>query len=338
MLHSSADFTVDEHLVENGFQQIPVAGTAELEPGDLLGTSYYPLLRVPVASILHNDDDAPTTPGSLDESSMIIPEPAAGVFPASTCSGRFAHHLNETPPRDGPVPTKPTPANNEPPPFLLDRLNADHRDSFLQVWYKQPAHLRDISFDFHGPSRYPHIITQLGDILIEFSDVFSKSPTDFGSCSLLPFELSGPPDSTPVSSRRYRVNPRVAKQMDTIFDGYLAAGLMQHFTSPYASPVVIIPRKSGGIRLTINDKKLNNISILGQLPIPRVDHVLEKLGCGRIFSLFDLVSSFHVIKVHEDTIPFTAFCTPTRLFEWFVMPQRSNAAPGQFVKVINEVN
>ena len=82
---------------------------------------------------------------------------------------------------------------------------------------------------------------------------------------------------------------------------------------------------------------MNNISILGQLPTPRVDEFLYKLGTGRIFSLFDLVTSFHQITVHEDTISFTAFCTPTRLFESLVMPQGSNEAPGWFVKVINEV-
>ena len=72
-------------------------------------------------------------------------------------------------------------------------------------------------------------------------------------------------------------------------------------------------------------------------PIPRVDEVLDKLGTGRILSLFNLVSSFHQITVHKDTMYLTAFCTPTRLFKWLVMPQGSSAAPGEFVKVINEV-
>ena len=85
------------------------------------------------------------------------------------------------------------------------------------------------------------------------------------------------------------MNPLVAKQMDMNLDEYLAAGLIQHSTSPYASPVVIIPKKSGGIRLTINYKKLNNISILGQLAIPRVNEILDKRGTGRKFS--SLISS-----------------------------------------------
>ena len=87
--------------------------------------------------------------------------------------------------------------------------------------------------------------------MIEFLDVFSTSHTDVASCSLLRFKLSVPPDSPPVTSRPYRVNPLVAKQINTILDMYLAAGRIQHSTSLYASPVVI-RKKSGGIRLTIN--------------------------------------------------------------------------------------
>ena len=101
--------------------------------------------------------------------------------------------------------------------------------------------------------------------------------------------------------------------------------------------MVVIPKKFGDIRITVNYKKLNKLNILGQFPIPRVDEVLDRLGTSRIFSFFDLVSSFHQITVHKDTVPFTALCTPTRLFEWLEIPQGSSAAPGWFVKVINEV-
>ena len=48
------------------------------------------------------------------------------------------------------------------------------------------------------------------------------------------------------------------------------AGLTQHSTSPWASPVVVIPKKYGGIRITVNYKKLNKLSILGQFRIPLV--------------------------------------------------------------------
>ena len=56
---------------------------------------------------------------------------------------------------------------------------------------------------------------------------------------------------------------------------------------------MVIPKKSGGARVTDNYKKLNQISSLSQSPIPRVNQVLASLGKGMVFSLFDLVSSFH---------------------------------------------
>ncbi|CAB1099498.1 unnamed protein product [Ectocarpus sp. CCAP 1310/34] len=102
-------------------------------------------------------------------------------------------------------------------------------------------------------------------------------------------------------------------------------------------PFGVIPKKSGGVRITVNYRKLNKLCALSQLPIPRVDDTLDKLLKGRIYSLFDMKSSFHQITVHRDTIPLTPFVTSSGLFEWLKMPQGSSAAPGWFCKVVNEV-
>ena len=116
-----------------------------------------------------------------------------------------------------------------------------------------------------------------------------------------------------------------------------SAVLIQHSASPYSSPLVITPKESGGVKITVNYKKFKQISKLSQLPIPRMDQVLNSLDSGQVFPLFDLVSSFHKKKAHKDTVLLTAFCTPTGPYEWLVMPQGSSASPGWFVKVINEV-
>ena len=88
---------------------------------------------------------------------------------------------------------------------------------------------------------------------------------------------------------------------------YLAAGLIQRSNSPYQSSLVVIPKTSGGVWITVKYKKLNDIRKLSQQPIPRDNLVLDSLGSGRVFSLFDLVSLFHQIKAHDDTVPITAF-------------------------------
>ena len=96
---------------------------------------------------------------------------------------------------------------------LLERFSADQRCSFLQTWNRLPSHMCEIAFDLHGPGWTPAVITQLGDVLAEVPDVFSKSSTDFVACSLLPFNISVPPNSSPVAFRPYRINPPTAKQV-----------------------------------------------------------------------------------------------------------------------------
>ena len=136
-------------------------------------------------------------------------------------------------------------------------------------------HICDVTFDLHGDGWSPSVIDDLGNVLREFPDVFSTSKTEFGSCSLIPFKITVPPDGAPITSRLYRMTPTLAKKADAVIDQYLAAGLIQHSTSPYSSPTVAIPKKDGGVRITVNYKKLNAIRLLGQLPTPRVDEILD---------------------------------------------------------------
>ena len=86
----------------------------------------------------------------------------------------------------------------------------------------------------------------------------------------MPLEISVTEGSAPVTSRPYRINAILAKEVDATLNQYVAAGLIQHSTSPYLSPLVVIPKKSWGVKIPVNYKKLNQISKLSQLPIPRV--------------------------------------------------------------------
>ena len=74
-----------------------------------------------------------------------------------------------------------------------------------------------------------------------------------------------------------------------------------------------------------------------QIAIPRVDQVLDTLGGGSVFSMFDLFSGFTQLTIHPDTIPLTAFCTPNGLYEWLRMPQGAAGAPAWFISVMRLV-
>ena len=183
----------------------------------------------------------------------------------------------------------------------------------------------------------PTALDALSTTLPTFADVFSSSKLDYGECSLRPFEIKVPPGTKPIQSRPYRLNPVISKQADAILDSYLAAGLIQHSTSPWSSPLVCVPKKSGGIRITVNYQKLNKVTEIPQIAIPRVDEVLDTLGGGPVFSVFDFFSGFTQLTIHPGTIPLTAFCTPDGLYEWLRMPQGAAGAPASFVSVMRLV-
>ena len=238
----------EEHFVASGRQVRPLVGVSNLEPGDLLGVAHAPLMCVPLDAL--QLDGRPSGPSS---------DPP-GVTPVSAVTAS---------------PLAAAAATASPSLALLKRLTSEKRASFLGVLECLPSHLRAVTFDLHDPGLNPLSIESLGDVLCDFADVFSQPKTDFGSCSLMPFEISVPEGSAPVISRAHQINPILAKEVDATLKQYLAAGLIQHSTSPYSSPLVVIPKKSGGVRIAVNYKKLNKISSLSQLPIPRVDQVLD---------------------------------------------------------------
>ena len=163
-----------------------------------------------------------TVPGPVTTSSTDVDQ----LLPPPQYLDPFVHHLRDetVPPCDESEASLAQPTYRSPSPTLLERLSADQRSSFLE----QP-HMREIAFNLHGPGWTSAVITQLGEVLAEFSDVFSKSPTDFGSCSLMPFEITVPPNSSSVASRPYRINIPTAENVDAVLDKFLA-GRGSHLT------------------------------------------------------------------------------------------------------------
>ena len=209
-----------KHFVASGRQMLPLIGVADLDPGELVGVGDAPLLSIPLGALQH-------------------PTHAAGPHPGQSSDSQVSAVARSTD-TEGIAPAVPPPS-----PALMERLNPAQRSAFLRVWARLPPHLREIAFDLHDPGWDPPAIEQLGDVLCDFPDVFSTSKTDFGSCSLMLFEISVPEGSAPVTSRPHRINPILAKEVDASLNQYLASGLIQHSTSPYWSPLVVIPKKPG---------------------------------------------------------------------------------------------
>ena len=134
LLHDTAIFVSDGHQI------MPMSGSTDLEPSDLLGTSLSPPLQVPIATLGHPYLDPPAPP------------PTPGVH---------ALHDNILVASENPPPADPHVPPTAPCPQLLARLNADQLASFLNLWDRLPAHLRDIIFDLYGSEWSTSVIDSL---------------------------------------------------------------------------------------------------------------------------------------------------------------------------------
>ena len=180
--------------------------------------------------------------------------------------------------------------DDPPPNFYTDPITANANIFFASG--SLPSPIRRIDFALDAAGWGSTVPDALSTTLTTFADVFSSTKLDCGECSLLHFVIKVPPGTQPIQSRSYRLNPVLSKQTDALLDSYLAAGVIQHSTSPWSSPLVCVPKKSGGIRITVNYQKLTKITEIPHITIPRVDEVLDTLGGGPVFSVFDLFSGF----------------------------------------------
>ncbi|CAN0026839.1 unnamed protein product [Sphacelaria rigidula] len=177
--------------------------------------------------------------------------------------------------------------------------------------------MRKIKFGLEGTHWPVEDIEKLGELLFKYSHRFSKDKMDLGYCTVDPFRIELKPETRPVKQRPYHHNPAVQKKVQVEIDRMLAAGILRRSYSNWSSsPLVVVTKADGSIRIMCNYKNLNDGTIIPVLPIPISEELLDELGGAKIFSCLDITSGYFNVAIHQDSIPSTAICTQSGLYEW----------------------
>jgi hypothetical protein len=155
-------------------------------------------------------------------------------------------------------------------------------------------------------------------------------------------EIPGPiipisDDAPPQFVRGKRLSPGELAEVTAQVKDLLAKGYIQPSSSPWGAPVLFVPKKDGGFRMAINYRKLNSFTEANRWPLPRIDELLEQVRDATVFSLLDLRSGYHQVKLAPSDIPKTAFITPLGLYEFRVLPFGLCNAPAVFCRLMSQV-
>uniref|UniRef100_A0A1X7U211 RNA-directed DNA polymerase n=1 Tax=Amphimedon queenslandica TaxID=400682 RepID=A0A1X7U211_AMPQE len=173
----------------------------------------------------------------------------------------------------------------------------------------------------------------LTQLLAQYKDVITS---DLGRTTLAEhcIEVEG---ASPYRQSPYRIplgkQEEVRKEIQRMED----MGVIRPTTSDWASPMVIVPKKDGSIRLCVDYRKLNNVSKFDAYPIPRVDEMIDRMGSGKFITTLDLNKGYWQIPVEKSSQEKTAFITPMGLYEFVTMPFGLRGAPATFQRLMDRV-
>jgi hypothetical protein len=190
-----------------------------------------------------------------------------------------------------------------------------------------------------NPCSYVAITSQLEDIPVvrEFADVFPDELPGMPPDRDVEFVIELQPGTAPISKRPYRMPPRELAELKTQLQELLDKGYIHPSSSPWGCPAIFVKKKDGSLRLCVDYRPLNAVTIKNKYPLPRIDVLFDQLAGAKVFSKIDLRSGYHQIKIRPCDIPKTAFSTRYGLYEYLVMSFGLTNAPAYFMYLMNSV-
>jgi hypothetical protein len=171
----------------------------------------------------------------------------------------------------------------------------------------------------------------------EFLDVFPDDLPGMPPERAIEFEMELQPGTASIAKAPYKMSPVELKELKIQLQGFLDKGYICPSISPWDCSTLFVEKKDKELRLCVDYRPLNMLTIKNKYPLPHIDILFDQLAGAQVFSKIDLRSGYHQIKIHAKDIPKTTFTTRYGLFKYLVMSFGPTNAPAYFMYLMNSV-
>ena len=194
--------------------------------------------------------------------------------------------------------------------------------------YEDGLELMDINPDLNDDER-----AKVYDAM-DVPGIFSPPPSGASVSTMHSIPLL---DDVPVAKHPYKLSHKKREIVRAQVADLLKKDIIEPCHSPYASPVLVIPKKDGSHRMVLDYRELNKISVKRRWPLPRMSDILDRLTDANWISRLDLKHAFYQIPLNPQDRHKTAFVTPNGQYQFKRMPFGLHGAPSTFQRTMDEL-
>ncbi|KAL4038220.1 hypothetical protein IC575_001828 [Cucumis melo] len=174
-------------------------------------------------------------------------------------------------------------------------------------------------------------------VVRDYPNIFPEELPGLPPHREIEFVIELEPGTVPISRAPYIMAPAELKELKVQLQELLDKGFIRPSVSPWGAPILFVKKKDGSMRLFIDYKELNKVTVKNRYPLPRIDDLFDQLQGATVFSKIDLRSGYHQLRIKDGDVQKTAFRSRYGHYELIVMSFGLMNAPAVFTDLMNRM-